>query len=138
GLLDAGLLARRAAAQPAEAPAAVRAWHLRHAVECAEAGHAFAAVWHLDRLLADSPGSGALLVRRARAHFRQRRWAEAARDFRAAERCGEGGEALWRASGWANAQIGNTDAALADFARARQALPEAFDRLRIGKGRGDD
>ncbi len=72
-------------------PAAVRrdddlAWHEPMIREAEQNGHAFAALWHLDRLIAARTDDWYLYARRARAWSRSDRFDKAAADYRQAER----------------------------------------------------
>ena len=63
-------------------------WHEPTAREAEQAGNAFAATWHLDRLIAARPDNWLLYARRARARSASGRYDEAAADYRQAERVG--------------------------------------------------
>jgi Flp pilus assembly protein TadD len=76
-----------AAGRPDDDPA----WHEPMIREAEQDGHAFAALWHLDRLIAARPDDWYLHARRARAWSlsdRSDRFDRAAADFRQAERLG--------------------------------------------------
>jgi WD40 repeat protein/Flp pilus assembly protein TadD len=76
-----------AALRPDEDPA----WHVPMIREAEQNGHAFAALWHLDRLLAARPDDWSLYARRARAWSlsdKSDRFDRAAADFQQAERLG--------------------------------------------------
>ncbi|WP_165229604.1 serine/threonine-protein kinase [Aquisphaera insulae] len=67
-------------------PAALRrevdpAWHATLAREAEQMGNTFAAIWHLDRLIATHPEDWSLYARRARARSRSDRLEEAAADY---------------------------------------------------------
>jgi serine/threonine protein kinase/WD40 repeat protein/tetratricopeptide (TPR) repeat protein len=64
------------------------AWHEPMAREAEQNGNAFAAIWHLDRLIAAHPADWFLLARRARAASLSDKFDQAAADFRQAERLG--------------------------------------------------
>jgi Flp pilus assembly protein TadD len=73
------------------------AWHEPMIREAEENGHAFAALWHLDRLIAARPDDWSLYARRARAWSlsdRSDRFAMAASDYGQAERLGKREEVL--------------------------------------------
>jgi WD40 repeat protein len=63
-------------------------WHEPMIREAEQTGNAFAALWHLDRLIAACPGDWYLHARRARAWSLSDRPEEAADDLRQAERFG--------------------------------------------------
>jgi hypothetical protein len=74
-------------------PAAVQlddgpAWHEPMIREAEQNGNAFAAIWHLDRLIAARPDDWILYARRARAWSRSDQFDKAAADYRQAERLG--------------------------------------------------
>jgi eukaryotic-like serine/threonine-protein kinase len=75
-------------------PVAVRpdddpAWHEPMIREAEQNGHAFAAIWHLDRLIAARPDDWYLYARRARALSRSDEFKKAAVDYEQAERLGK-------------------------------------------------
>ena len=74
-------------------PAAVQlddgpAWHEPMIREAEQNGNAFAAIWHLDRLIAARPDDWFLVARRARAWSRSDKFDKAAADYQQAERLG--------------------------------------------------
>jgi WD40 repeat protein/tetratricopeptide (TPR) repeat protein len=74
-------------------PAAVQlddgpAWHEPMIREAERNGNAFAAIWHLDRLIAAWPDDWLLYARRARAWSRSDKFDKAAADYQHAERLG--------------------------------------------------
>jgi WD40 repeat protein/tetratricopeptide (TPR) repeat protein len=80
-------------------PGAVRpdhdpAWHEPMVREAEQKGNAFAAIWHLDRLIAARPDDGFLYARRARAWSTSDEYDKAAADYRQAERLGSREQAL--------------------------------------------
>jgi serine/threonine protein kinase/WD40 repeat protein/tetratricopeptide (TPR) repeat protein len=72
------------AARPDDDPS----WHEPMIREAEQVGNAFAAIWHLDRLIAARPDDWFLLARRARAWASSEKFEEAASDYRKAERLG--------------------------------------------------
>ncbi|HKI41139.1 MAG TPA: WD40 repeat domain-containing protein, partial [Mycobacterium sp.] len=75
-------------------PAAVRAeddpaWHEPMIREAEQNGNAFAALWHLDRLIAARPDGWLLYARRARAWASSDKFDKAAADYQQAERLGK-------------------------------------------------
>jgi WD40 repeat protein/tetratricopeptide (TPR) repeat protein len=70
------------------------AWHEPMIREAEQTGNAFAAIWHLDRLMAARPDDWFLYVRRARAFSLSDRFDLAAKDFQRAERLGKRDEIL--------------------------------------------
>ena len=79
-----------AAVQPNRDPA----WHGPMVREAEQDGNAFAAIWHLDRLIAAHPDDWFLYARRARAGSRSDRFDKAAADYEQAERLGSRGQVL--------------------------------------------
>ncbi|MDG3002391.1 serine/threonine-protein kinase [Paludisphaera mucosa] len=80
-------------------PAALRldvdpSWHEPMAREAERDGHAFAAIWHLDRLIAARPADWTLYARRARARSTADQFEAAAADYELAERRGSRDEVL--------------------------------------------
>jgi tetratricopeptide (TPR) repeat protein len=80
-------------------PAAVRpdedpSWHEPMVREAEQNGSAFAAIWHLDRLIAARPGDWFLYARRARAERALDQFDKAAVDYQKAERLGNRGDVL--------------------------------------------
>ena len=74
-------------------PAAVQlddgpAWHEPMIREAEQNGNAFAAIWHLDRLIAARPDDWLLYARRARAWSLSDKFDKAAADYQQAERLG--------------------------------------------------
>jgi Flp pilus assembly protein TadD len=74
-------------------PAAVQlddgpAWHEPMIREAEQNGNAFAAIWHLDRLIAARPDDWILVARRARAWSRSDKFDKAAADYLQGERLG--------------------------------------------------
>ncbi len=74
-------------------PAALRlddgpAWHEPMIREAEQNGNAFAAIWHLDRLIAARPEDWLLFARRARARSLSDKFQQADADYREAERLG--------------------------------------------------
>jgi serine/threonine protein kinase/WD40 repeat protein/tetratricopeptide (TPR) repeat protein len=74
-------------------PSAVRrgedpAWHEPMVREAEQGGNAFAAIWHLDRLMAAHPGDWFQLARRARAWSLSDQFEKADADYERAERLG--------------------------------------------------
>ena len=74
-------------------PAAVQlddgpAWHEPMIREAEQNGNAFAAIWHLDRLIAARPDDWLLFARRARAWSLSDKFDKAAADYQQAERLG--------------------------------------------------
>ena len=70
------------------------AWHEPMIREAEQNGNAFAARWHLDRLIAARPGDWFLYARRARAWSRSDQFDRADADYRQAERLGKREEVL--------------------------------------------
>jgi eukaryotic-like serine/threonine-protein kinase len=64
------------------------AWHEPMAREAEQNGNAFAALWHLDRLIAAHPDDWSLYARRARAWSTSDRFDKAVADYQQAERLG--------------------------------------------------
>jgi len=56
-------------------------WHDASAGDAEEAGNSFAALWHLDRLIALRPGDWLALARRARLHSDAGRFSQSAADY---------------------------------------------------------
>ena len=73
-----------AAVQPDDDPA----WHEPMIREAEQNGNAFAAIWHLDRLIAARPDDWFLYARRARAWSLSDKFDKAAADYQQAERLG--------------------------------------------------
>jgi serine/threonine protein kinase/WD40 repeat protein/tetratricopeptide (TPR) repeat protein len=65
------------------------AWHEPLILEAEQNGNAFAAIWHLDRLLAERPHDWFLYARRGRAWSLSDRFDKAAADYQEAERLGK-------------------------------------------------
>ena len=78
------------AARPDDDPS----WHEPMAREAEQVGNAFAAIWHLDRLIAARPDDWLLYARRARARAASDQFDAAAADDRQAERLGSPEEVL--------------------------------------------
>ncbi len=64
------------------------AWHEPMILEAEQNGNAFAAIWHLDRLIAARPDDWFLYARRARAWASSDKFDKAAADYQQAERLG--------------------------------------------------
>jgi len=64
------------------------AWHEPMIREAEQNGNAFAAIWHLDRLIAARPDDWLLVARRARAWSLSNKFDKAAADYQQAERMG--------------------------------------------------
>ena len=64
------------------------AWHEPMIDEAEQNGNAFAAIWHLDRLIAARPDDWLLYARRARAWSLSDKFGQAAADYQQAERLG--------------------------------------------------
>jgi WD40 repeat protein len=78
-------------------PAPDEDWHDARARDAEQAGRAFTARWHLDRLIAARPDDGRLYLRRARTHTEEGRWDEAGADYRRAlERTSPEGVLAWQ------------------------------------------
>jgi WD40 repeat protein/tetratricopeptide (TPR) repeat protein len=80
-------------------PAAVQpnvdhAWHEPMVREAEQSGNAFAAIWHLDRLIAAHPDDWFLYARRARAWSLSDQFDKAAADYERAERLGSHDQVL--------------------------------------------
>ncbi len=75
-------------ARPLVEPIGDGAWHDARARDAEQDGDDFAALWHLDRLIALDPGDWFLYARRARAHADANRLERAAADTERALRCG--------------------------------------------------
>ena len=148
-------------------PAAVRpdddpAWHEPMALEAEQDGNAFAAIWHLDRLIAARPDDWSLHARRAPGVVPSHQFDRAAADYQQAERlgtreevldfqihcvidCTEAGrwaEALWYLDRLIAARPDDVVAARGPRGGLRQARPRGRPpgrtrpRLRAGCGRG--
>jgi Flp pilus assembly protein TadD len=70
------------------------AWHESMIREAEQNGNAFAAIWHLDRLIAARPDDWILVARRARAWSRSDKFDKAAADYQQAERLGSREQSL--------------------------------------------
>ncbi len=95
------------------------AWHRQQVQEFQGLyrGDAFAALWHLDRLLQAEPDKTAYLLARASAHAQLRQWDRAIADF--SQVIGEGKDSTWLLMrGHAHAQLGHWKEAAADFTQA--------------------
>ncbi len=98
------------------------AWHRQQVQEFQGLyrGDAFAALWHLDRLLQPEPEKSekpAYLLARASAHAQLRQWDRAIADF--SRVIGEGKDSTWLLMrGHAHAQLGHWKEAAADFTQA--------------------
>jgi eukaryotic-like serine/threonine-protein kinase len=75
-------------------PDADPAWHGPMVLEAEQNGHAFAAIWHLDRLIAARPADWLLYARRARAWSLSDRLDKSAADYGEAERLGKRDDVL--------------------------------------------
>lgn len=71
-----------------------RAWHEARARDAEQAGDAFAAMWHLDRLIAMAPDDWFLFARRARLHADAGRFDRAAAELDEARRFGRRDDVL--------------------------------------------
>jgi WD40 repeat protein/tetratricopeptide (TPR) repeat protein len=78
----------------------------------------FAAIFHLDTLIAAEPNSVALLLQRAALHSRLGQWDRAADDYAKAVAQGAEGWQPWHECGLAHAQLGQWDKASDCFTRA--------------------
>jgi WD40 repeat protein/tetratricopeptide (TPR) repeat protein len=74
---------------PAARPETDPSWHAPRILEAEQAGNTFAALWHLDRLIAARPNDWLLYARRTRVRSLSGEFAKASDDFRQAERLGE-------------------------------------------------
>ena len=70
------------------------AWHEPMIREAEQNGNAFAAIWHLDRLIAARPDDWLLYARRARAWSLSDKFDKAAADYQQAERLGSRDQVL--------------------------------------------
>jgi tetratricopeptide (TPR) repeat protein len=118
------------------------AWHREQAEDAEAHGESYAAVFHLDRLIAAEPASGALYVRRAAAHEKAGRWQSAAEDYARAIECGPETWQFWRQRADCLARLGQWDKVAECLARASafEAAP-AFvwgERAALCLYRGDD
>src|SRR5262249_33930831 len=80
--------------------------------------NSFAALFHLDRLIAATPNSAELLLWRARVLAETRQWERAAADLTLAIENGAKGWEPWRDKGIAHAERGQWKPALESFERA--------------------
>jgi WD40 repeat protein len=91
-------------------------------------GEAFALVWHLDRLLTDTPNDPHLLLERARAHSSLRHWDQAVRDLTGVLDVKERPlTTAWLARSQALAELGRWQEALNDL---QQFLKDQGDKRR--------
>jgi WD40 repeat protein len=102
---------------PPEKPSA---WRRREAEACERDGYWFAAVWHLDRLIAEEPRQWRHHFARGRAHARLGRHPQAIADYTRAIELGAAGSEVWACRGKAHNELRQWDRAAADFARAVQ------------------
>jgi eukaryotic-like serine/threonine-protein kinase len=126
-----------AALQPDRDPA----WHEPMVREAEQDGNAFAAIWHLDRLIAAHPDDWFLYARRARARSLSDQFQEAATDFERAERLGSRDQVLafqthsvadcTRAGRWAEAlwYLDRLIAARPDDAMLREERAAVYSKL---------
>jgi WD40 repeat protein/tetratricopeptide (TPR) repeat protein len=70
-------------------------WHRRQAIEAQLAGQWFAALWHLDRLLAANPSESQFWADRGQAHAQLAQWQEASRDYARACQLGNPDLQVW-------------------------------------------
>jgi WD40 repeat protein/serine/threonine protein kinase/tetratricopeptide (TPR) repeat protein len=102
--------------QPAGMPTPT--WHAQEAEDSEAAGQWFAAIYHLDRLLAAQPESADLRLRRGRAHMHLGQSDQALDDFAAALRRAPEDGTVWLAQSFAYSKLEQWGKAAADYAKA--------------------
>jgi tetratricopeptide (TPR) repeat protein len=101
----------------------VRPWHEREADYCLKEKYWTAAVFHLDALLAQTPGDAALRRRRGTALLEVGRVAEAAADFTQSLALQPDDPTAYKDLGDAHARLGRLAEAAADFEKAIALAP---------------
>src|SRR5262249_1998594 len=117
------------------------AWHAQEAEDSEAAGQWFAALLHLDHLLAAGPESAALHLRRGRARAHLGQFDQALDDFAAARRRTPEDGTVWLAQFFAHARLGRWDLAAADYAKAVEysgSINQAAPWWLVGGGPVDD
>jgi tetratricopeptide (TPR) repeat protein len=105
-------------------PISAHQWHRAEADAADRGENWFAALFHLQRLLALQPNDLGVVQRRGFAHLRLGHWHAAIEDFsRVLERQPDHGVAL-HGRGWAHAELGQWDMAIPDFQHAAQLYPD--------------
>ncbi|MCI0458773.1 MAG: protein kinase [Gemmataceae bacterium] len=103
-------------------PVSVSEWHDARARDAEQDGDAFAALWHLDRLLALQPADWLLYARRARVQTSEGRFELAARDYRRAQELGAGDRLrVWYAYRAVECRLRGHGAAAEWYAQRRSA-----------------
>jgi WD40 repeat protein/tRNA A-37 threonylcarbamoyl transferase component Bud32/tetratricopeptide (TPR) repeat protein len=118
------------------------AWHERGIASSESSSDWFAALWHLDRLIAARPRDALLAARRGDVLFRLERWVEAEQDYSQAIRLGArdlGYPAVYSSRGLARAELRRWAEADEDFVvdierrgHSASSFCHAFLRLRLG------
>jgi WD40 repeat protein/tRNA A-37 threonylcarbamoyl transferase component Bud32 len=108
---------------PIAAPPDEAAWHDARARDAEEDIGGFAALWHLDRLIALRPADWLLYARRARVHLAEDRPGPAAADYRRAEELGPPAALLaWYRHQESTSRLRGQESAAAWYAARAKAL----------------
>jgi tetratricopeptide (TPR) repeat protein len=98
-------------------------WHRREAKEAETTGQWFAAIWHLDRLIAAQPADGLRRLHRGRAYAELGQQEQAFADYTKAAGLTPDSQEGWFNRARAHAELGQYDRAFADYSKALDLGP---------------